>query len=279
MTASASTATIDTQARRWLRLEGSPSRRRSRRLRAARWRFLCSCPALLVPDLAIAGYLGGPRIGAFVYNFVHGAAFGLAVAGAGLVLNVPLLALAGVSSLRIPAWIAPPATGSSSLPASATPTSAGSGSRREGPLRPPTTGPRAGRHDRRRVSPARARTSADAIVGAGRALLERGGLEAVTMQAVADAVGVRAPSLYKRFAGRPALIRAIADDVAAELGAVLPRRSRSTIRPRRSGSWPTAIGPLPIGRRAPISSCSRTCCRRPTRAPRPTRRRPPGSCC
>ncbi len=41
------------------------------------------------------------------------------------------------------------------------------------------------------------------------------------MQAVADAVGVRAPSLYKRFAGRPALIRAIADDVAAELGAVI----------------------------------------------------------
>jgi AcrR family transcriptional regulator len=71
------------------------------------------------------------------------------------------------------------------------------------------------------VSPARARTSADAIVGAGRALLERGGLDAITMQAVADAVGVRAPSLYKRFAGRPALIRAIADDVAAELGAVV----------------------------------------------------------
>jgi AcrR family transcriptional regulator len=71
------------------------------------------------------------------------------------------------------------------------------------------------------VSPARARTSTDAIVGAGRALLERGGLEAVTMQAVADAVGVRAPSLYKRFAGRPALIRAIADDVAAELGGVI----------------------------------------------------------
>ena len=43
----------------------------------------------------------------------------------------------------------------------------------------------------------------------------------MTMQAVADAVGVRAPSLYKRFAGRPALIRAIADDVAAELGAVV----------------------------------------------------------
>jgi AcrR family transcriptional regulator len=71
------------------------------------------------------------------------------------------------------------------------------------------------------VSPARARTSADAIVGAGRALLETGGLDAVTMQAVADAVGVRAPSLYKRFPSRQALIRAIAQDVASELDAVV----------------------------------------------------------
>jgi AcrR family transcriptional regulator len=71
------------------------------------------------------------------------------------------------------------------------------------------------------VSPARARTSTDAIVGAGRALLETGGLDAVTMLAVADAVGVRAPSLYKRFDGRQALIRAIAQDVASELDAVV----------------------------------------------------------
>lgn len=71
------------------------------------------------------------------------------------------------------------------------------------------------------MSPARARTSADAIVGAGRALLESGGLDAVTMQAVADAVGVRAPSLYKRFPSRQALIRAIAQDVAVELDAVV----------------------------------------------------------
>ena len=71
------------------------------------------------------------------------------------------------------------------------------------------------------MSPAPARTSRVAIVAAARALLEEGGLEAVTMQAVADRVGVKAPSLYKRFPGRPALIAAVAGDVAAELGAVV----------------------------------------------------------
>ena len=71
------------------------------------------------------------------------------------------------------------------------------------------------------MSPARARTSSDAIVAAGRALLETGGLDAVTMQAVADKVGVKAPSLYKRVASRQALIHAIATDVAAELQAAI----------------------------------------------------------
>jgi AcrR family transcriptional regulator len=59
------------------------------------------------------------------------------------------------------------------------------------------------------MSPARARTSNDEIVAAGRELLEAGGLDAVTMQAVAERVGVRAPSLYKRLPNRAALIAAI----------------------------------------------------------------------
>lgn len=100
MTASASTSTsrstIDTQVRRWLRLEGlAVLVAGAVAFGQLGGEFLWFLPALLVPDLAIAGYVGGPRIGAFVYNLVHGAAFGLAVAGAGLVLNVPLLALAG----------------------------------------------------------------------------------------------------------------------------------------------------------------------------------------
>ncbi len=71
------------------------------------------------------------------------------------------------------------------------------------------------------MSPARARTSTEAVVAAARGLLEAGGLDAVTMQAVAERVGVRAPSLYKRFDGRQALIRAVADDVTQELRAAL----------------------------------------------------------
>jgi hypothetical protein len=93
---SASTSTIDTQARRWLRLEGlAVLVVGAVAFGQLGGEFLWFLPALLVPDLAIAGYLGGPRMGAFAYNLVHGAAFGLSVAGAGLVLNVPLLALAG----------------------------------------------------------------------------------------------------------------------------------------------------------------------------------------
>ena len=61
------------------------------------------------------------------------------------------------------------------------------------------------------MSPARARTSQTDIVAAGRELLEAGGLDAVTMQAIADRVGIRAPSLYKRFSGRGDLIAAVGE--------------------------------------------------------------------
>lgn len=69
--------------------------------------------------------------------------------------------------------------------------------------------------------PAPAQTSMPAVVAAGRQILEREGLTALTMQRVAAAVGVRAPSLYKRVTGRDDLVRLILEDIALELTAAL----------------------------------------------------------
>lgn len=67
------------------------------------------------------------------------------------------------------------------------------------------------------------RTSLDAIVLAASDLLETDGLAALTMNAVAQRVGVRAPSLYKRVQGRDRLIQLVAEatltDIADRLNA------------------------------------------------------------
>jgi len=67
--------------------------------------------------------------------------------------------------------------------------------------------------------PAHAQTSTAAIVAAGRHLLEERGIDALTMREVADAVGVRTPSLYKRVRNRSDLFRLILEDVTDELTA------------------------------------------------------------
>ena len=50
----------------------------------------------LLPDLAMLGYLGGPKLGGTLYNLVHSYAVGAAVLAAGLIVQMPLLTFAGL---------------------------------------------------------------------------------------------------------------------------------------------------------------------------------------
>jgi hypothetical protein len=52
-------------------------------------------PALLAPDLSMAGYLAGPWLGAITYNSVHNLVVGLAAIGAGWWADASCLVLAG----------------------------------------------------------------------------------------------------------------------------------------------------------------------------------------
>ena len=65
--------------------------------------------------------------------------------------------------------------------------------------------------------PAREKTTQEAIVAAGRELVERLGLDGLTMQAVAERVGVRAPSLYKRVRNRGELVDLVVGSVIEDL--------------------------------------------------------------
>ncbi|MPV37142.1 TetR/AcrR family transcriptional regulator [Georgenia subflava] len=66
--------------------------------------------------------------------------------------------------------------------------------------------------------PAPERTTNEAVVEIGRAIVEEGGVDALTMQAVAQRAGVRAPSLYKRVRDRNELLRRIVEASVDDLG-------------------------------------------------------------
>jgi AcrR family transcriptional regulator len=74
------------------------------------------------------------------------------------------------------------------------------------------------------------KTSSRDIRSAARQILEQRGLEYVSMQAVADAVGVRPPSLYKHFADRAALLRALTEDALEDLKRSVEKAVRSVSR-------------------------------------------------
>jgi len=75
--------------------------------------------------------------------------------------------------------------------------------------------------------PAVAKTSDAEIVDAARVLIERDGADSLSMQAVADAVGIRAPSLYKRFEDRAALLAAVELEAFTSLTETLERAAKT----------------------------------------------------
>lgn len=69
--------------------------------------------------------------------------------------------------------------------------------------------------------PAVPKTSDEQILKAARALVERHGVDGLSMQALATKVGIRAPSLYNRFADRDAIIDRLTLVAMGELLAAL----------------------------------------------------------
>ncbi|HIY66496.1 MAG TPA: TetR/AcrR family transcriptional regulator [Candidatus Agrococcus pullicola] len=84
--------------------------------------------------------------------------------------------------------------------------------------------------------PAPQRVTHEEIVSAARAIVERDGVEQLTMRALADALGVKPPSLYKRLRDRRDVIRLVAEDGIAQLtnalNAIAPTPSQAPDRLR-----------------------------------------------
>ena len=70
----------------------------------------------------------------------------------------------------------------------------------------------------------RALTTAEKIAVAARHLLEKEGLEAVSMRRVAGSVGITAMAIYRHYPNRAALLNAVADQGFQELAAALKGR-------------------------------------------------------
>lgn len=74
--------------------------------------------------------------------------------------------------------------------------------------------------------PTPAKTSGTELVAIALDLIEAGGVEALTVSAVAKAAGIKGPSIYKHFADRLALLKAVELHVLHELEAVLRAETR-----------------------------------------------------
>jgi Domain of unknown function (DUF4260) len=85
----------DGAVRTWLRLEGLAAFAAGLALYVAsggNWLFIV--PLILLPDISAAGYLAGPRVGAFVYNAFHNWVPGILTLGVGVWLGSSTVVLA-----------------------------------------------------------------------------------------------------------------------------------------------------------------------------------------
>ncbi len=71
------------------------------------------------------------------------------------------------------------------------------------------------------MCPAPAKTSYSEIIRTAQQLLETQGLENLSMQSLATALGVRAPSLYKHIENKSQLVKVVLEAVLIELGETL----------------------------------------------------------
>jgi AcrR family transcriptional regulator len=122
--------------------------------------------------------------------------------------------------------------------------------------------------------PTPTRITPESLRAAAREVLERHGRDGLTMQAVATALGVRAPSLYKHVRDRSDLVRLVAEDVARDLGdrldaalgsgsgdpaataRALARTARAYAHERPNG-YALVFGPLPESERADRAALDR----------------------
>ncbi len=80
--------------RAWLRLEGLAAFIGGVVLFGAsggNWLFII--PLILLPDISVAAYLAGPRIGSFTYNLFHNWVPGITALGIGVWLDTPAILL------------------------------------------------------------------------------------------------------------------------------------------------------------------------------------------
>ena len=68
----------------------------------------------------------------------------------------------------------------------------------------------------------RARITRDAVVDAAFSLVERTGVDGLSMRALADALGVQAPTIYWHAGGKPELLRLMAARIYGEASQSVP---------------------------------------------------------